>query len=109
MHKWKTAKVVEVLFLGVGGVFFVCFCLQICSETDIYWLFNYLFNMCYIDVKDCINCRGVAFRRHCTVCTILHNTIVRLICKNSHLDVNTIVLLAFASNQMRLVFFNYFL
>lgn len=102
MRKWKNAKIVKVLFLVS------VFCLQLCSETDIYWLFNDMFNMCYIDVKDCINCRGIALGRHCTVCNLLHNIIVRLICKNSHFNVNTIVLLAFVSNQMPLVFFKLF-
>lgn len=46
--------------------------------------------------------------KHCTVCNLLHNTIVRLFCKDSHLDVNTIVVLAFVSNQMPLVFFKLF-
>lgn len=31
------------------------------------WLFD-MFHMCYIDVKDCINCRGTALAKHCTVC-----------------------------------------
>lgn len=76
-----------------------------CSETGIYWLFNHMFNTCYIVVQDCINCRGIALTKHCTVCNLLHNTIVRLICKDSYLDVNTVVLLAFVSNQMPLLVF----
>lgn len=78
-------------------------CLQLCSETGIYWLFNTMFNMCYIVVKDCIKCRGIALTKHCTVCNLLHNTIVRLLCKDSYLDVNTVVALAFVSNQMPLL------
>lgn len=81
------------------------FCLQLCSETGINWLFNNLFNMCYIVVKDCINCRGIALTKHCTVCNLLHNTIVRLICKDSYLDVNTVMVLAFVSNQMPFLVF----
>lgn len=92
----------HILFEDCGSSVF--FCLQLCSETDIYWLFN-MFNMCYIVVKDCINCRGIALTKHCTVCNLLHNTIVRLICKDSYLDVNTVVVLAFVSNQMPLLVF----
>lgn len=90
---------------GSSAFFFFFFCLQLYSETGIYWLFNNMFNMCYIVVKDCINCRGIALMKHCTVCNLLHNTIVRLICKDSYLGVNTVVVLAFVSNQMPLLVF----
>lgn len=94
----------HTLFKDCGSSVFFFFCLQLCSET-IYWLFNNMFNMCYIVVKDCINCRGIALTEHCTVCNLLHNTIVRLICKDSYLDVNNVVVLAFVSNQMPLLVF----
>lgn len=93
----------RILFGDGGSSVFSC--LQLCSETGIYWLFNTMFNMCYIVVKDCIKCRGIALTKHCTVCNLLHNTIVRLLCKDSYLDVNTVVALAFVSNQMPLLVF----
>lgn len=55
--------------------FFFFFCLQNRWETKKSWYLIALFNKCYIDVKDCINCRD-SFGKTLYRCNLLHNTIV---------------------------------